>query len=117
MTYDEILCLFSRRPIRTSPCPHCDGHGHITKSYCLSPYNRAISGAPGNAILAFVSRPVSIFVATHEAHELAMTAQRPIAFLFIGKLVVVHPDDVPDTIGRSGWLEVHGWIPDQTKFQ
>ena len=75
MTLDEILHLFSGRPIRTFPCPQCDGHGHITGPYCLSPYNRAISGAPANAILAAVSRPVSIFTAAHEAHELATAAQ------------------------------------------
>ena len=37
-----------------------------------------------NAILAALSRPVSIFTAAHEAHELATAAQEPLAFLFIG---------------------------------
>ena len=113
MTPDKVLHLFSGRPIRTSPCPQCKGHDRITELYCLSPYNRAISGAPANAILASVSRPVSIFIAVHEAHELAIAAQGPVAFLFIGRLVVVHPDDVPVTIGRSWWMDVHGWIPEQ----
>lgn len=75
MTPNEILHLFSGRPVRTSPCHQCDGHGHVTEPYCLSPYNRAISGAPANAILTALSRPVSIFTAAHEAHELATAAQ------------------------------------------
>ncbi len=110
MTQDSAVvspdvALFFRRPPRMDVCATCRGTGHVDRPYALSPLPAGAvrpAGAPEDAIAALVGSS-SIFEAAHEAGEIADVSGRPVAFLFIGDLVVVRPHDDPKEVARAWW--------------
>jgi len=109
----DVNRLFTDRPEKTHPCHSCSGTGMVSKRYWLAPTN-AVEGAPEGAILAVVMGSASIFEAMGEASDIARRAQRPVAFDFIDKVVVVRPDQDPNFLGRSWWIARYGETPEQT---
>lgn len=108
--------LFSSRPARAQACASCGGQGSVRQPYWLIPNPPSmgpVRGAPEGAVHAFVAGSAFIQEATQEASELAKRAQRPVAFEFIGKLVVVHPGDDPDLAWRTWWIGFYGRTPEQ----
>ncbi len=110
--------LFSGRPARTGTCCRCRGSGQVERPYWLSSASGPIPGAPEDAISALVTGSAFISQATSEAHDLAVRAQRPVAFLFTNDtLVVVHPGDDPGEVADAWWLTFYGETYGETAAQ
>ena len=109
--------LFSSRPTRTQACAHCGGRGSVGQPYWLVPNPPSmdpVQDAPEGAVHAFVAGSAFIQEATREASEIAKRAQRPVAFEFLRKLVVVRPDDDPEQVWRAWWIGFYGMTPEQS---
>ena len=108
---------FSARPPKPNRrCSCCSGLGVIPDPYWLRPDPDGIGilGAPSDAIAAHVAGSASIFEAAREAGEIARAQQRPVAFRFIDRTVVVGPSDDPDLVARAWWREFYGETPERT---
>jgi hypothetical protein len=106
--------LLTKRPVRSRDCPTCGGHGRVDDSYSLVSIEGPLPGAPGGAISTCVVGSSSIFKAAREAREIAESHDRPVAFDFIGDLVVVLRSDDPEQVARAWWIGHYGETPEQT---
>lgn len=106
--------LFDGRKTRARLCWRCHGCGVVIEPFALAPSDNQLEDAPDRALCAIVVGASSVFVACHEAAEIAARANRPVAFEFNGQLVVVNAGDDPDRIARAWWERQYGESPEES---
>lgn len=71
--------------------------------------------APADALICVViGGACSIYEACREGAELAVLAERPVAFTFNEHLVIVRPGVDPDAAAREWWKRAYGETPEES---
>jgi len=107
------------RPLRMRVCGHCGGSGQVKDPYWLRPADghlHLIQEGSGQ-IRMHVVASAFIFEATREAHEIATQRQIAVVFDFLGRRVIVRPEDQPDEVARQWWKDFYGQTYEESRAQ